>query len=178
MDPYIFESERLGFRIWTESDLAFLNVLNSNPLTMQFFPKSPSVKENLAFLTRMMEQYEKFKYCYFLVEELESRSSIGFIGLSYQTYISEYTPAVDIGWRLLPEYWGNGYATEGAKRALKYGLSELKLEKVIAVAPQINHPSIQVMKKIGMTKTVDFKHPLLKDYPHLQNCSLFESYEL
>jgi RimJ/RimL family protein N-acetyltransferase len=66
-------------------------------------------------------------------------------------------------------------ATEGAKRCLDYGLQELALEKIIAVAPVINIPSIKVMQKIGMKKVKEFKHPKLIDYTTLVNCVLYES---
>ena len=95
---------------------------------------------------------------------------IGFIGLAYQKYESPFTPAIDIGWRLDPGYWGRGLATEGAKASLEYGLKELKLPQIIAVAVEQNLPSIRVMEKIGLKKVGKFKHPKLKEYPDLEAC--------
>ena len=50
-------------------------------------------------------------------------------------------------------------ATEGAKRCITYGFSELGIKKIVAVAPKINEPSIHVMKKIGMRMVYEFEHP-------------------
>lgn len=71
---------------------------------------------------------------------METGELIGFIGLAYQTYESDFTPATDIGWRLKSSAWGKGYATEGAKRCLQYAFEDLKLEKVIQPVPnKIRH---------------------------------------
>jgi ribosomal-protein-alanine N-acetyltransferase len=46
--------------------------------------------------------------------------------------------------------WGQGFATEAARAALRYGFEALKLENIIAVAYPENQPSQRVMQKIGM----------------------------
>jgi RimJ/RimL family protein N-acetyltransferase len=122
----------------------------------------------------MQNQMSETRHCYFVVEELKSRKFMGFIGLLNQTFESEFTPAVDIGWRLLPEFWGNGYATEGAKRCLEFGFSNLKIVRVISIAPQLNKVSLAVMRKIGMTQIAEFSHPKLENYPDIQKCCVFE----
>jgi len=55
---------------------------------------------------------------------------IGFIGLAYQTYETEFSPATDIGWRLKETVWGKGYATDGVKRCLEYAFNELKIDTI------------------------------------------------
>ena len=50
---------------------------------------------------------------------------------------------------------------------------QIKLKEIIAVAPKINTPSINVMQKIGMQKIKNFKHPLLVDFPELETCVLY-----
>lgn len=44
---------------------------------------------------------------------------MGFIGFRFDDFSALSTPAVEIGWRFAFEYWNQGYATEGAKAALK-----------------------------------------------------------
>ena len=74
-------------------------------------------------------------YCYFAVDQLNDGSFIGFIGFCYQTYESQFTPSVDIGWRLNKKYWNNGFATEGAKKCLDYGFNKLGLKNIISTTP-------------------------------------------
>ena len=141
---------------------------------MQFFPSTQTKKQTESFIIKMQNQYVKKGCCYFAINLLETKKCIGFIGLSEQIYESDFTPAIDIGWRLHPNFWNKGYATEGAKRCLEFGFHHLKLEKIIAVAPKINLPSIAVVKKIGMKKVKEFRHPLLLNHPKIENCVLFE----
>ena len=92
----------------------------------------------------------------------------------YQNYKSDFTPNVDIGWRLRKSFWKKGYATEGAKKCIEYGFKSLGLEKIISVCPEKNSKSKNVMKKIGMNKVGEFNHPKLKDYPELEKCVCYE----
>lgn len=87
------------------------------------------------------------------------------IGLAHQKYKTIYTPAIDIGWRLKKSAWGNGYATEGAKRCLEHAFNELNILKVIAVCTVHNKKSEKVMQKIGMVKKGSFMHPEVSMYP-------------
>ncbi len=50
----------------------------------------------------------------------------GFTGLNVPTFDAPFMPAIEIGWRMLPRYWGRGYATEAARLALEYGFDVLK----------------------------------------------------
>ena len=173
MDKYLFESDRLGFRIWEKSDAEGLFQMNSNPQIMRFFPSLQTRTDAADFISRMNIQYQEFGYCYFAVDELKSKNFVGFIGLSNQTFKANFNPSVDIGWRLLSEFWGIGYATEGAKRCLVFAKEQLSLSKIVSVAPIINLPSISVMNKIGMKKVLEFEHPLLNDSPELKKCLLY-----
>jgi RimJ/RimL family protein N-acetyltransferase len=91
-----------------------------------------------------------------------------------QNYPADFTPCVDIGWRLAKAQWGNGFASEGAKACLDYAKKTLKIEEIYSIAPKINLRSEKVMQKIGMQKVKEFKHPLLSDYPHLEDCVLYK----
>jgi RimJ/RimL family protein N-acetyltransferase len=171
---YIFKSERLGFRNWRISDVKAMAEICADEDVMEFFPGVLSKVQVRAFIDRMKQQLAKKGYCYFAVDTLENEQFIGFIGLSQKDFEADFTPCVDIGWRLDKKVWGQGYATEGARRCLDYGFQELGLDRVFAIAPRINRKSIEVMKKIGMKKVKQFFHPQLKDDSRLQDCVLYE----
>ncbi len=171
---YLFTSERLGFRPWKDQDLSFLADMNSNEQVMEFFPTLQTPEESKAMLKRMQDHYTKHGHTYFVVELIETGEVIGFIGLAYQDYESVCTPAVDIGWRLTPSFWGKGLATEGAKRCLEFAFNELKLDKVVATCVEGNINSEKVMKKIGMTKMGFFMHPKLEEYPSYHKCIWYQ----
>lgn len=147
---YIFKSERLGFRNWTENDLAEFAKINADLEVMEHFPKPLTEKETAEFIDRLKNHYVKHGYNYFATEILESGELIGFIGLALQEYKTDFTPAVDIGWRLKKSAWGKGFATEGAKKCLEFAFNELNLDKIISTCTEKNTKSESVMKKIGM----------------------------
>ncbi len=171
---YIFTSQRLGFRNWTESDLPEFAKLNADKEVMQYFPATLTEQQTSDFINRLQTHYEKYGHTYFAVELLETEEFIGFIGLVYQEYASDFTPATDIGWRLKKTAWGKGFATEGAKRCLEFAFNDLNLDKVIATCTKNNTPSENVMIKTGMLKIGEFNHPKLKEYPHLEKCICYE----
>lgn len=167
---YILKSERLGFRNWTENDLTEFARINADPEVMEHFPKTLTEKETAGFIDRLRNHYDKNGYNYFAAEILENQELIGFIGLAYQDYISDFTPAIDIGWRLKKEAWGKGYATEGAKKCLEFAFNELNLKKIISTCTANNSNSEKVMRKIGMKKMGEFNHPKLKEFPNYERC--------
>jgi RimJ/RimL family protein N-acetyltransferase len=88
-------------------------------------------------------------------------SFAGFVGLSVPRFEAHFTPCVEIGWRLDQSYWGRGYASEGARAALRFGFEHAQLEQIVAFTVPANLPSRRVMDKIGMTHNPadDFDHP-------------------
>ncbi|EAR00016.1 GNAT family N-acetyltransferase [Maribacter sp. HTCC2170] len=167
---YLFKSERLGFRNWEENDLKELEIMNSDVEVMEHFPKTLAKKENKALFEKLRLHYKKHNHTYFATEILESGELIGFIGLVFQDYKTDFTPAVDIGWRLKKSAWGKGFATEGAKKCIDFGFNKLNLDKIIAICTVKNSKSENVMKKIGMNKIGEFNHPKLKEFPDLEKC--------
>lgn len=174
-DIYLFTSLRLGFRGWTEADIPLMAAINADPEVMRFFPATQSAEQTGNFVRRMQAELAAKNYCYFAVEELATGIFIGFTGMMEQTYEADFTPCTDIGWRLAKTAWGKGYATEGAKRCLAYGFEQADLKTIYATAPEINLPSIAVMKKAGMQYMQHFKHSRLAGNERLENCVLYRS---
>ena len=140
-DKYLFTSERLGFRNWLDSDIDKMIDISSDPDVMEFFPAIATKIQTVDFIDKMKLMYIEKGYCYFAVDQLKDESFIGFIGLCYQTYESQFTPSVDIGWRLNKRYWNNGLATEGAKKCLDYAFNVIELESIISTTPITNTKS-------------------------------------
>jgi RimJ/RimL family protein N-acetyltransferase len=58
-------------------------------------------------------------------------------------------PDFELGWTLAREFWGRGYATEGARRALAYAFEELGRDHVISLIRPDNGPSVRVAERLG-----------------------------
>lgn len=58
-------------------------------------------------------------------------------------------PAIEIGWRLPPDVWGLGYATEAARPVLAHAFETLGLSEVVAGIMPDNSGSLRVAEKLG-----------------------------
>jgi len=90
---------------------------------------------------------------------------IGYVGLSIPRFEAHFTPAVEVGWRLASAYWGQGYATEGARAALEAGFTQFGLKEIVSFTVPATARSRRVMERIGMTHDPadDFDHPRLAE---------------
>jgi len=173
-NEYIFKSERLGFRNWKDDDLEEFTNLNSDEEVMKHFPKTLSNKEVVEFIERLKKHYEQNGFTYYATEILDSKEFIGMIGLAKQEYKTNFTPAIDIGWRLKRNAWGKGYATEGAKRCIEHAFNELDIIKIISVCVVKNKKSENVMKKLGMKRKGEFNHPEIINHPEFKKHVCYE----
>lgn len=159
---YIFQTDRLGFRQWQDTDTEPFAHMNADPEVMEFFPATLSQGEAAAFITRVRTFIDGNGFGLWAVDEKATGNFIGFIGLTTPRFESFFTPCIEIGWRLAKPYWGKGYATEGAKASLDYGFSALGFEKIYSFTAITNKHSERIMQKIGMTRVGEFDHPSLQ----------------
>ena len=132
MGTYI-ETERLKLRDWEEKDLLPFQKMNANQQVRRYFPSLLSYRRSELDMRKMDEIIKDNGIGLFAVELKETGEWLGFIGLNYIPEDSKYPfkelPFYEIGWRLIPEVWGNGLATEGAQAVLTYakekGITEL-----------------------------------------------------
>ena len=171
---YLFNTDRLGFRTWQNFDLDDFTAINADQEVMHFFQKPYTREETQAMMVRMQKLFEERGFCYFAVDHLETKELVGTIGLGWKTFESDFTPCVDIGWRIGKKWWNQGLTTEGAKAVLNYA-KQLNIKEVYSYATATNLPSIQVMKKIGLDFCYEFDYSELKDYPHLSQCVLYKT---
>ncbi len=163
MKKYLFKSERLGFRNWIASDKEPYAIMNADKEVMEFFPNIKTKEESFDQIIRFQKHYKDNGFTFFAVDILETKEFIGFIGIINTSFEAYFTPCVEIGWRLQKKYWGFGYATEGAKRCIKYGFNELNFKEIVSITPLKNTKSEKVMQKIGMQKHGTFEHPQIED---------------
>lgn len=161
MKQYI-ETKRLILRTWQEEDIPHLARLNSDEKVMAYFLKKMSYQETVALYNQIQEEFVAYGFGVYAVEEKDSGVFIGFVGLHNVTFEVDFAPAVEILWRLLPEFWGKGYATEAAIACLNYVKDELKLKEIVSFTSLSNKRSENVMQKIDMTRIKEFDHPLVE----------------
>ncbi len=100
---------------------------------------------------------------------METGRFIDFISLCNQNEDVEFAPYMDIGWRLDTKFWNTGCATECVKSCLNYAFYTIHPPEVLSIVIAVNKPSLNVTKKIGMVKYLDFVHPKHKEDERLKN---------
>jgi 3-dehydroquinate dehydratase/shikimate dehydrogenase len=170
----IIKTERLILRPWREDDLELFARLNADPRVMEYFPGTKSFEESKSEYLRILEHFENHGWGFWAA--VVENQWIGFIGLVQVNFEAPFTPAVEIGWRLAYEFWGNGYAPEGAIAALQFGFQELQLREIVSFTAEQNRRSRRIMEKIGMTHQPeqDFDHPKLVEGHHLRRHVLYK----
>ncbi len=115
-------TDRLLLRQWRDADREPFAALNADPVVMEHFPALATREESDALIDRTDASIAEHGWGLWAVEMQETGQFIGFTGLSMPTFEAPFLPAVEIGWRLAKDAWGNGYATEAARAALDYGV--------------------------------------------------------
>jgi RimJ/RimL family protein N-acetyltransferase len=148
-------------RRWFPSDRQPFAALNGDPRVMEHLPGILGRVESDALALRIEAHFDRHGFGLWAVEIRGVATFAGFVGLSVPDFQAPFTPCVEIGWRLAADYWGRGYATEGARAALEFGFQALKLEEIVSFTVPGNVRSRRVMERIGMTydPADDFDHP-------------------
>jgi len=156
-------TDRLLLRRWTAADREPFAQMNADPRVMAHFPAALTREESDALADRIDAHFARRGFGAWAVEIPEVAPFAGFIGLAVPDFDAPFMPSVEIGWRLAAEYWGNGYATEGARAALAFGFDTLGLAEIVSFTTPDNLQSRRVMERIGMMRDPadDFDHPNL-----------------
>jgi RimJ/RimL family protein N-acetyltransferase len=150
------ETERLVLRPWAEDDLDALAAIFADPAFWHFpFRRSLTREETEQFIARQLDHWATNGFGCWAVELKTDGSLAGYVGLSIPTWLPQVLPAVEVGWRLRPDLWGKGLATEGGRASLSYGYEALGLDRIIALVMPDNVASLRVAAKLGMVKAGD-----------------------
>jgi RimJ/RimL family protein N-acetyltransferase/predicted GNAT family N-acyltransferase len=171
----IIETPRLILRQWQEKDREPFAALNADPDVMRYFPSLLIREESDAFIDKSMTKIRERRFGFFAVEEKASGRLIGLIGLDIPSDDFPCSPCMEIGWRLAKEFWGRGYATEGAHACLEYAFAKLGRNEIVAFTSTLNQPSIRVMQRLGMASdpSENFLNPRVEDGHPLQEHVLY-----
>lgn len=159
------ETERLLLRPWRATDRDPFAALNADPTVMEFFPSTLTRADSDALADRAAATLDDQGWGLWAVEVKGGPDFIGFTGLAVPTFETDFTPCVEVGWRLAASQWGRGYAPEAARAAVHRGFHTLGLDEIVSFTSVVNHRSQRVMEKIGMTRAGEFDHPALLHHP-------------
>lgn len=146
----ILETERCYIREFIKDDIELVCQMNSDPEVMEYITNGkPQTYE-----------YSKERTLYFINEYYPQHPGLGmwavvrkaddqFMGWACLKHLED--EQIEIGYRFIKDYWGQGYATEVSKALIHYGFTRLSLEKIVGIAAENNTKSQHILQKIGLS---------------------------
>ena len=159
--PAEIRTERLLLRRWREADFAAYAGLQADLEVRRFFERPMTLEEGLEDGRRHAHEFDRNGFDLWVVERPGEAPFIGVAGVRRIPHPMPFEPLIDVGWLLLPAFWGRGYATEAAQAALHDAFTRADLEEIVAYTSRLNEPSQRVMERLGMTRdpAEEFDHP-------------------
>ena len=144
----ILETLRLILRPFREEDVDLLAELMANEDFMRFSAGVYSYKQTAAFLERILAWQKRSLPSQFALLSRADNRLIGYCGFFHQEV--DKTNEIEIGYRLHPNYWNSGLATEAAHVVRDHAFRDLNLWRVISLIHPENAASRRVAEKIRM----------------------------
>jgi ribosomal-protein-alanine N-acetyltransferase len=153
MSPFrSYQTTRLILRPTLEEDADFLLHLMNMPKWIQYIGDRNvrTIGQAKAYLREKMQpQLERLGFANYTLITKVGHHKIGTCGL----YDREGLEGVDIGFALLPDYEGQGYAFEAAHRLQELAFSEFGLSSIQAITTEDNLASQRLLEKLGLQRT-------------------------
>jgi RimJ/RimL family protein N-acetyltransferase len=146
-------------RPWAAGDREPFAAMNADPRVMEFFPQLFTPIQSDAVYERLKQGIEDRGWGLWVVD-IQGEFA-GFTGLGQPNFEAPFMPCIEIGWRFHTRFWGQGYALESARLALRFGFETLRLPEIVSFTARINKRSERLMQRLGMTASPkdDFEHP-------------------
>lgn len=145
----IITTPRLRLVPINDTHLDGLFTLNSDPQVMRYITGKPDTREDtVAGIARIKARWVSLGYSWWSFIELATNEIIG--AGCIQHLGQDTANPLEIGWRLRPDKWQQGFASEAAHSMATYAFETLGTDLLCAVCAQENIASAHVMKKLGM----------------------------
>jgi RimJ/RimL family protein N-acetyltransferase len=145
----VLETERLILRGWTNADFDVLAGFLADPEVMKYLSGHTMTRGDAwRSLATTVGHWQLRGYGLWAVERKSDGVLVGRVGLLNP----EGWPALEVGWTLGRPYWGQGYATEAAAAAMRYGFLTQPVARLISCIDPGNKPSQAVAARLGETK--------------------------
>lgn len=142
----IFKTQNLTLRPWKDSDAECLYHFAKNPNVgpIAGWPPHESVKDSLQIIKTVFAKPETYAV-------VKDEFPIGCVGLLFHPDTNHWwgEGAVELGYWIAEEYWGNGYALEASKCIIDHAFNELNVREIYASYRKENTQSKRVLEKLG-----------------------------
>ena len=147
---YFLQSERLSFRRWSPEDLPLARTLWGDLQVTHFLggPFSEEAIQRRLDVELANENIHRVQYWPIFFHA--NAEFVGCVGL--RPYQPE-RQIFELGYHLLPDYWGKGLATEAAGAVVNYAFQTMQAKALFAAHYPGNAASGHILKKLGFQFT-------------------------
>jgi [ribosomal protein S5]-alanine N-acetyltransferase len=147
----VIETARLRLRPLVEADVAAHYAVFSDPDVARYWSREPwtdiaQAEESIEVILAAREDGSEAR---FGIELLSTGELIGNVGLHH---FFAQNRRCEIGYALASKHWGQGYATEALRAAIRHGFDALDLNRIEADIDPRNVGSARVLEKLGFRK--------------------------
>ncbi len=141
----IITTPRLSLSPFEPSDWPFFRALREDPAIMRYMAAiAPEKETQRLFALRLTSKH------LFVIRRHDDPTPLGDIGLQ----ISDLHPEeADIGYTIVPQAQGQGYASEALQAVCDYGFTQAGVKAVNAYVLADNGGSVRVLEKAGFVRT-------------------------
>lgn len=146
--PPIIETQRLILRPFNMEDAAAVVRFGSENRTQELTGDVGiyTIEKAEEIISQVwLKEYAQYGYARMAVVVKATDELIGFSGLKHLPQLE----LPDLGYRFLPDYWGQGIATEAGDAILDWGFKSFEFKKVMAFSFAFNFGSMGVLRKLG-----------------------------
>jgi RimJ/RimL family protein N-acetyltransferase len=147
--PRELRTERLRLTPFSPGDGEALAAINADPQVTRYLEAADRAA-SLRQAERFAAHWDQHGFGLWALRRHGDERLLGFTGLSIPFSFPEVLPAVEAGWRLARDAWGQGYATEAGRVAVDHGFADLGLDEVISLVHAGNERSLAVAARLGL----------------------------
>ena len=144
----ILQTPRLELRAAASSDRSFFLQLLNDPAWLENIGDRGIRSEADAegyIRSSIWAQYDAFGYGMYLVQLKGTMLPVGICGLVKRDFLG----APDLGFALLPEHVGHGYADEATRGLIAHAKSRWAIGQLYAIVKAANERSVRLLQRLG-----------------------------
>lgn len=152
----VLESERLIYREMQKEDASGLFSIRGNDQAMQYMDSvwHSSVEDSKVNIEEIQKAFLDKNGINWAIVEKDSNQFIGYFGY---WRLDKSNSRAEIGYALIPEFWGKGYMKEAALTLIDFGFKQLKVHSIEANINPSNDASRKLLLKLGFKKEAYFR---------------------
>lgn len=145
-------TDRLILRELQASDADQIFKIRTDARVNEFLDREPakSIDDSLKFINNILKNHEKQNA---IMWAITSKNEPQLIGTVVYWHIVKEKDKAELGYEMLPEYFGRGIMREALMEVIRFGFENMLLKTIVAETRADNLRSVNALEKCGFEQT-------------------------